>query len=216
LFLPRFSSPLAGGPSRRTGEAHGGRTIPFRISTTMGSTNRSGPSVSLSWHTLRAEGSHEEEYLSCACSRDLLSCEQAEFATISAITSNWDSYKDRGVQIEGVRVTRNSGVISVSSRLLDYIAIEDESGRMNVWYSTVQRRCPPRMGATVTVDGNVVDMQTTDAETGETGTRQAFVAGSFSIENEPPLGDGEVRVCQLSLEEQQMLAMKGPEALEDY
>ena len=57
-----------------------------------------------------------------------LSCEQAEVATIGTITSNWDSYRDREVRIEGVRVSRSSDVISLSSRLLDYMTIEDQSG----------------------------------------------------------------------------------------
>ena len=144
-----------------------------------------------------------------------LSCEQAEFATISTITSNWDSYRDGEVQIEGVRVSRNSDVMSLSSRLLDYITIEDESGRMDVWYDTARRRCPPRLGAAVTADGAVVDMQVTDPEAGDAETRQVFVAGSLAIDDEPPLADNEVRLCQLSLQEQQALAMEGPEGLED-
>ena len=128
-----------------------------------------------------------------------LGCEQAEVATIGTITSNWDSYRDREVRIEGVRVSRSSNVISLSSRLLDYITIEDQSGRVDVWYNTVQRRCPPRLGATVTADGEVVDIETTDPEAGETQTRPAFVAGSFAIDDEPPLAENEVRLCQLSL-----------------
>ena len=104
----------------------------------------------------------------------VVSCEQAELATISMITSDLDSYMDRKVQIKGVRVPRESGMVSVSSRLHDYMEIEDESGRMNLWYNTAQRRCPPRLGATVIADGNVVDMQTTDTETGDMKTRQVF------------------------------------------
>ena len=103
-----------------------------------------------------------------------------------------------------------------SSRLLDYITLEDESGRIDVWYNTAQRPCPPRRGARVTAKGEVVDMTMTNVETGDPETRQAFVAGSFSIDDEPPLADGEVRLCQLSLEEQQRFAMEGPEGLEDF
>ena len=145
-----------------------------------------------------------------------LSCQQAEVATIGTITSNWDSHRDREVRIEGVRVSRSSDMISLSNRLLDYITIEDQSGRIDVWYNTVQRRCPPRLGATVTVDGEVVDIETTDPEAGETHTRPAFVAGSFAIDDQPPVAENEVRLCQLSLQEQQALAMDGPEGLEDY
>ena len=146
----------------------------------------------------------------------LVSCEHAELATISMITSDLDSYMDRKVQIEGVRVPRKSGMVSVSSRLHDYMEIEDESGRMNVWYNSAWRGCPPRLGATVIADGNVVDMQTTDTETGDTKTRQVFVAALFSIDDEPPLGDGEVRLCQLPIQEQQMFVEEGPDVLDDY
>ena len=144
-----------------------------------------------------------------------LSCEQAAVVTIGTITSNWDSHRDGEVRI-GVRVSRSSDVISLSSRLLDYITIEDESGRIDVWYNTVQRRCPPRLGATVTADGEVADIETTNPVAGETQTRPAFVAGSFAIDDEPPLADNEVRLCQLSLQEQQALAMEGPEGSRSF
>ena len=98
----------------------------------------------------------------------------------------------------------------------DYIVMEDESGRMDVWYNTAQRRCPPRLGATVTADGNVVDVAMMDIATGERVTRQVFVAGSISIDDEPPLADDEVRLCQLPMAEQQMLALEGLERLEDF
>ena len=51
---------------------------------------------------------------------------------------------------------------------------------------------------------------------GGPGDPAGVVAGSFSIDDEPPLADGEVRLCQLSLEEQQRFAMEGPEGLEDF
>ena len=146
----------------------------------------------------------------------LLSCEHAEVASISAITANWEAYRGRSVQLEGLRVSRDSNVIASSSRLLDYVTIEDESGRVDVWYDVARRRCPPRLGATVTADGEVTDISATDAQTGDTATRQVFVAGSFSIVDEPPLEDGEVRLCQLSLEDQQMYAEEGSEGLVDY
>ena len=74
---------------------------------------------------------------------------------------------------------------------------------------------PPRLGATLTARGNVVDVAMMDA-TGETVTRQVFVAGSISIDDEPPLADDEVRLCQLPMAEQQMLALEGLERLEDF
>ncbi len=146
----------------------------------------------------------------------LLSCGRADRTPIGTITSDLDSHEDGDVRIEGARVSRDSNAIRPSSRLLDYIVMEDESGRMDVWYNTGQRRCPPRLGATLTAVGNVVDVGMMDTATGGTVTRQVFIAGSFSIDDEPPLVDDEVRFCQLPMAEQQMLALEGLERLEDF
>lgn len=146
----------------------------------------------------------------------LLSCGRAESTPISTITSDLGSYEDGNVHIEGARVSRDPNALRLSSPLFDYIVMEDESGRMDVWYNTGQRRCPPRLGATVTADGNVVDIAMMDLATGGTETRQVFVAGSFSIDDEPPLADDEVRFCQLPMVEQQMLALEGLGRLADF
>lgn len=86
---------------------------------------------------------------------------------------------------------------------------------MDVWYDTVQGRCPPRIGAKVIADGKTKAITLLDTSIGDSATRQAFIAARFSVDDEPPLAAGEVRLCKLSLQEQQRLAMDGPEALEE-
>ncbi len=116
------------------------------------------------------------------------------------------------VRLEGVHVERGQESeadleLSYVNRL-SYVTLEDESGRIKVWYDIASRRCPPRLGATLTVTGKVA-VKGQDA-------RRVFVAKSISSANVPTLADNEVRLCQLSLQEQQIHAEEGPEALRDY
>ena len=86
-----------------------------------------------------------------------------------------------------------------------YFTIEDETGKLNVWYSG---GCPPRMGARVTVTGKVIKP--------ERSTFHMFAADRLKIESSPPLGENEVRLCQLTREEFEIHETQGLEALQEY
>ena len=139
----------------------------------------------------------------------LSACGAPDTTAILSVSSNMNAYIDTPVTISGTRVPRNNNIQYVSLGVLDYLSIEDDSGRINIWYDVTRRRCPPRLGATVTVTGKVV------VSDGPQPSRQ-FVAQKLSVDNEPPLRDNEIRLCSLSLNEQQIHAMEGLEALHAY
>ena len=144
----------------------------------------------------------------------LLGCDgQAELSSVNEINSNREAYMDDVVRLEGVLVESDQNMVYLSVGRLDYFTLEDNSGRMRVWYDIARRRCPPRLNAVLTVTGKVV---TAEVVTTEQDTRPIFVARSISVDNEPPLAENEVRMCQLSLNEQQIHAEEGPQGLRDY
>jgi len=145
----------------------------------------------------------------------LLGCgqvEQAELSRTNEINSNPEAYMTEDVRLEGAHVAHvqeSEEDLELSYvNALKYVILEDESGRIKIWYGIGSRRCSPRLGATLTVTGKV-------AVKGQ-AARSIFVAKSISATNEPPLADNEVRLCQLSLQEQQINAEEGPQGLRDY
>ena len=138
----------------------------------------------------------------------LLGCGKAELSSAAAINADREAYMDEPVRLEGTHVKRNNSMFVISTGRLEYLVLEDDSGRIRVWYAIAGRRCPPRLGARLTVEGKVV-------AAGQ-DQRHIFAAKSISIDDEPPLADDEVRMCQLSLNEQQLHAEYGPDGLQDY
>jgi hypothetical protein len=138
----------------------------------------------------------------------LAGCGQVERIDVSTVTENMVAHTQNLVRLEGTRVKRSRYVRAVSVGTHDYFVLEDESGRIRVWYDTVRRRCPPRLGAQVIVEGKVV-------ETGHE-KRLLFLARSISIEHEAPLADNEVRLCQLSRAESEIYWRGGREELLAY
>lgn len=138
----------------------------------------------------------------------LFGCGQADLSSAAAINANKEIYMDEVVRLEGKHVKRNRNSQFISTGRIDYLVLEDDSGRIRVWYDTADWHCPPRLGAHLSVAGKVV-------AAGSDG-RLIFAARSMSIENEPPLADNEVRMCQLSLDEQRIESESGPAGLRDY
>ncbi len=138
----------------------------------------------------------------------LTGCGQAELSTAAAINADLEAHMEELVQLEGTHVDRNDNAFFISTGRMNYLMLEDDSGRIRVWYDIAGRRCPPRLGARLSVEGKVV--------AAEQDQRHIFAAKSISIDDEPPLADREVRMCQLSLQEQQIHAEYGPEGLQDY
>lgn len=138
----------------------------------------------------------------------LAGCEQAEVASAAQVTANKHAYMDEVVRLKGRRVKRNDNGFLISTGRVDYVVLEDESGRIRVWYDIAKWRCPPRIGATLSAEGKVV--------ASGPDKRRIFLARSMSIDSEPPLADNEVRMCQLSLNEQQIEAESGADGLRDY
>ncbi len=138
----------------------------------------------------------------------LAGCDSTELSSAAAINAQPDAYMDGLVQLTGTHVQRNRDQFFISTGRLDYIVLEDPSARIRIWYDVAERRCAPRLGAALTVTGKVV-APGADA-------RPIFVARSISADDEPPLADDEVRLCQLSLQEQQIQAEEGPEGLQEF
>ena len=138
----------------------------------------------------------------------LFGCGQAELTKTAAIKADRKAYMDEEVRLEGQHVKRNSNLRLITTAPINYFVLQDDSGPIRIWYNTARRRCPPRVGAQLTVEGKVVD------------TKQSlglvFVAESISIDDEPPLADNEVRMCQLSINEAQIEAEFGPDGLREY
>lgn len=138
----------------------------------------------------------------------LVGCGQAELASTAAIKADRKAYMDDVFRLEGQHVKRNSNLRLITTAPINYFVLQDDSGPIRIWYNTARRRCPPRLGAQLTVEGKVVD------------TKQSlglvFVAESISIDDEPPLADNEIRMCQLSINEAQIEAEFGPDGLRDY
>ena len=138
----------------------------------------------------------------------LYGCEQAKPVDAKDVTSNWEAYTDNVVQIEGKHIKRNKNLIYIPMGRLDFFVLEDNSGRIRVWYDRFRNRCPPRIDASLKVEGKVV--------TNEKDGKHLFLAKSISIEDEPSLADNEVRMCQLSMQEQQIHSREGMDGLKKY
>lgn len=138
----------------------------------------------------------------------LMGCGKPELTSAAAIQADRTAFMDTVVRLEGRHVKRNSNVRLITTAPINYFVLEDDSGPIRIWYNTAKRRCPPRLGAQLTVAGKVVDTQR--------DLGNVFVAESISIDHEPPLAPNEVRMCQLSLNEAQIEAEFGPQGLLDY
>ena len=135
-------------------------------------------------------------------------CGQAELSTAAAINADGEQFMAEPVRLEGTHVARNSDVMAMPMGRMDFLELEDASGRVRVWYDIARHRCPPRLGARLTVEGKVVS--------GAEDRQHVFAAKSITIDDEPDLADNEIRLCQLSLNEQQIHAEYGPEGLLEY
>jgi hypothetical protein len=138
----------------------------------------------------------------------LLGCGQAELTSTAAIKADRKAFMDEVVRLEGRHVRRNSNMSFVTTAPVNFIVLEDESGTIRVWYNTARRRCPPRTGAQLVVEGKVVESQRDPGH--------VFLAESITTESGPQLADNEVRLCQLSINEAQIEAEYGPDGLKDY
>lgn len=138
----------------------------------------------------------------------LFGCDQTEVFSSNAINANREAFMEEIVRLEGVHVDRDDDEYAYFNGRRDYLTLEDHTGRIKVWYDTATRRCPPRLGAQITVTGKVM-MSGPDSN-------PDFVANSISVDTEPALADNEVRMCQLSINEQQIYAEQGPAGLSEY
>jgi hypothetical protein len=138
----------------------------------------------------------------------LVGCVQPELASAAKINADKEAYTDEVVRLQGRHVKENGSLNFITTAPISYFVLEDDSGKIRVWYNTARRRCPPRIGAQLTVEGKVVD---TKSDIGH-----AFTAESISINDEPPLAANEVRSCQLSYNEAEIEATRGREALLAY
>jgi len=137
----------------------------------------------------------------------LTGCTQSEPTTAAAIYSDLPGHLDRSVSLSGTVVRRDSRVTYVWIGAANYFTLKDESGRLNIWYG-IGMRCPPRIGSEVSVTGKVVKP--------DENSPYLFSARSVSIESSPTLGENEVRLCQLPVEELRIHEMEGPEALREH
>ena len=135
----------------------------------------------------------------------LTACGHTERVDISTVTENMAAHMEALVRLEGTRVKRNPYITMITLGTQNYFVLEDSSGKIRVWYNTLQHRCPPRLGAQVVVEGKVVETKN--------AKQKLFVARSISIESEPPLADDEIRACQLSHAESEIYQTQGLERL---
>jgi hypothetical protein len=136
----------------------------------------------------------------------LSGCSRAEPVTVDSLVSDMAGYAGERVRIGG-EVVRPDGRRIYVSIGNDYFTVEDDTGRIDVWYGP-GLRCPPRVGSRVEVVGRVVKPQDTSFH--------IFSAISLSIDSEPPLAEDQVRRCSLSFREIEIYETQGEEALQAY
>ena len=136
----------------------------------------------------------------------LTGCEKAELVTARAVTADRGAYMEGVVRLQGERVKDTGLMRYITTGLLREFILEDDSGRIRVFYNSAGWRCPPRTGAKLAVTGKVV----------ENGKRLIFVAKSISIEDQLALAENQVRLCQLDRREAEAYAEQGVEGLRDY
>lgn len=137
----------------------------------------------------------------------LASCKPAEPSTAAAIRSDYAGHMGRSLRVSGQVVRPSSTVRYVWVGAANYFTLEDETGRLNIWYG-VGMRCAPRIGSEVSVTGKVIKP--------EQSSIHIFSARRVSIESSPPLAEDEVRLCELSNREIEVYETQGREALEEY
>jgi len=131
-----------------------------------------------------------------------------EPVTVEQLRGDWTGHEGRELAIEGTVVDPDSAVEYVTVAPSRYFAVDDGTGTLNVWYNAVKLRCPPREGTTVSVTGTVRKPKNKDFH--------VFAARWLEVREELPQAEHEVRRCELSYDEQRILAMQGREALREH
>lgn len=135
----------------------------------------------------------------------VVACARAEPATVQEIKSDMAGNVGRTVRLEGQVVRDESDVVYVSIGD-NYFTLRDRTGAINVWYGPTLH-CAPMRGSRVSVVGKVMKPEQT--------AFHIFGATRLKVESSPPLGENQVRLCSLSIEDQQTYQLYGIEALHE-